>query len=342
MASNAKNYPDRARMKEVALHAGVSAMTVSRALRRPDQVSADTLQRVRKAVREIGYVPNHLAGGLKTSSRITLAAAIVPSIRNSLFATTIQGLTHALRKGGVNLMLGDSEYSHKDEESLIAAFLAQRPCGIVLHNSTHTSGARRLLQGAGIPVVEVGNLTTRPIDLMVSFSNRAAAKAMTEYLIGRGYKEVALVGLRLEGNERAQERHRGYRAALSEAGLFYDDDLFLETTGGFDSGARAIAHLLETRPTIDAVFFAGDVLAVGAMMECRRRNWAVPERVAIAGFDDWDISHQFETPITALDIPRYRIGEIAAHLILSRLEKKLSERVAPIDVGFRIVEREST
>ncbi|MEA2879268.1 MAG: LacI family transcriptional regulator, gluconate utilization system Gnt-I transcriptional repressor [Hyphomicrobiales bacterium] len=314
-------------------------MSVSRALRFPDQVSPQTLRSVQKAVRDIGYVPNQLAGGLK-ATRTKLAAAIVPSVRNSLFAGTLQGLTNALRKSGINLMLGDSQYSQIEEEALIAAFLAHRPCGLVLHNSTHTAGARRLLQNSGIPIVEVGDLIARPIDLMVSFSNFEAAKAMTEHLLDRGYQKIVFVGLKLAGNERVKARRRGYLEALTGAGLSGEAS-FLETEGGFESGAQAVVQVLEAQPNTDAIFFAGDVLAIGAMMECRRRGWPVPQRVAIAGFDDWEISRQFETPITALEIPRYRIGELAADLIHRRLNGEVG-RIKPIDVGFCIVEREST
>src|SRR5690242_4853504 len=125
----------QARMKEVALRAKVSPMSVSRALRSPDEVSSETLKRVQKAVREMGYVPNRLAGGLKAPSRTQLAAAIVPSVRNSLFAATLQGLTDTLRKRGINLMLGNSGYSPEEEESLVAAFLAHRPRGLFLHDT---------------------------------------------------------------------------------------------------------------------------------------------------------------------------------------------------------------
>jgi LacI family gluconate utilization system Gnt-I transcriptional repressor len=331
----------QARMKEVAVRARVSPMSVSRALRSPDQVSAETLRRVQKAVREIGYVPNRLAGGLKAPTRTQLAAAIVPSVRNSLFAATLQGLTDALRKKGISLMLGDSGYSDTDEETLIAAFLAHRPCGLTLHGTTHTAGARRLLQKSGIPVIETGNLTERPVDLVVSYSNFDAAKAMTEYLLRRGYRRVAFVGLPVAGNERVRERRRGYYAALAAAEISRDDALVLETVGGVENGARTLLQLMEIQPEVNAIFFAGDVLAIGAMMECARRGWDVPKRVAIAGFDDWEISRQFATPITTLDIPRYRIGERAAELMLRRLDGDKG-KIAPIDVGFRIIERQST
>jgi LacI family gluconate utilization system Gnt-I transcriptional repressor len=327
-------------MTEVAQRAKVSAMSVSRALRSPDKVSSETLRKVQKAVREMGYVPNRLAGGLK-ATRTQLAAAIVPSVRNSLFAATLQGLTDTLRKKGINLMLGDSGYSQQDEESLIATFLAHRPCGLVLHNTTHTAGARRLLRNANIPIVEMGNLISRPIDLVVSYSNFEAAKAMTSYLIGRSYRRIAFAGLPITYNERAAERQRGYRAALAEAKLPADETIIIETPGSFENGSEVMIRLMGLRPKIDAVFFAGDVLVIGAMMECIHRGWEVPKQVALAGFDDWEISKQFATPITALDIPRYLIGERAAGLMMRRLDGE-DEKIAPIDVGFRIIERKST
>lgn len=327
-------------MKEVALRAKVSAMSVSRALRSPDKVSSETLRKVQKAVREMGYVPNRLAGGLK-ATRTQLAAAIVPSVRNSLFSATLQGLADGLRKRGINLMLGDSGYSQQDEESLIGAFLAHRPCGLVLHNTNHTTSATRLLRNAGIPIVETGNLIRRPIDLVVSYSNLEAAKAMTNYLISRSYRRIAFVGLPIAHNERAMERQRGYRLALAEARLEIDENLIIETPGSFENGAASIVRLMGLRPKIDAIFFAGDVLVIGAFMECIHRGWDVPRQVALAGFDDWEISKQFATPITALDIPRHLIGQRAAELLLRRMDGD-DTPIPPIDVGFRIIERKST
>ena len=316
-------------------------MSVSRALRSPDQVSAETLRRVQKAVREMGYVPNRLAGSLKAPSRTQLAAAIVPSLQNSLFNGTMQGLTDTLRKKGINLMLGDSHYSREEEESLIAAFLAHRPCGLVLHDTVHTLRARQLLRNAGIPIIEIGNLGARPIDLVVSYSNYAASKAMTDYLIGRGYRQLAFVGLPSTENERSKERQRGFREALAAANLRYDETRIIETDGSFERGAQALVRLVGMKPKVDAIFFTGGVGPVGAMMECTRRGWAVPNKVAIAAFDDWAVSRLFKTPITALDIPRYQIGERAAELMLRRLDGD-SGRIPPVDVGFRIIERQST
>lgn len=344
MAKKRDNTPSgqHATMIDVARRANVSPMTVSRALRSPKTVRPDNLRRVEKAVREVGYVNNQLAGGLKAANRTKLVAAIIPTIQNWLFAATIQGLTDALRIHNISLMLGDSQYSQEEEERLIASFLAQRPSGIVLHNSTHTANSRRMLKAAGIPVVEVGDLVDRRIDLVVSFSNFEAAKAMTKHLIDRGYRTIGLVSVPLAGNERAEARRKGYLAAMSEARLPISEGLMLEALGDFDAGAKALVQLLEQRPDIDAVFLAGAQLAIGAALECRRRGWPVPQRVAIAGFDDWDVARQFETPITTLDIPRYEIGKVAAEFILRRLNGEPKGSIKPADLGFRLIQRAST
>lgn len=340
MPGKNRTKKSHARMKDVAALANLSAMSVSRALRAPDLVSSETLRRVQKAVRDLGYVPNRLAGGLKAPSRTQLAAAIVPSVRDSLFAATLQGITDTLRGRGINLMLGDSGYVQEDEESLIGAFLAHRPCGLFLHNTTHTRRAKQLLRNAGVPIVETGDLVGQPVDLVVSYSNFNAAKTMTEYLLGRGYRRVAFVGQVAAQNERAKERQRGYRAALAGAGISVDDELVIQTPGSYENGAQALVRLMALKPKVEAIFFAGDVLAIAAMLECVRRGWQVPKDIAIAGFDDWEVARQFVTTLTALEIPRYEIGKRAAELMLRRLDGEQG-RIAPVDVGFRIIERQS-
>jgi LacI family gluconate utilization system Gnt-I transcriptional repressor len=330
----------QARMQDVARRAKVSTMTVSRALREPSKVSKDTQRRIERAIQQVGYVPNELAGGLRKPSGTKLVAAIVPSVRNSLFAATSQGLSDGLRANGINLMLGDCHYSRDEESDLVTAFLGQRPCGIVLHDSVRSPRARKLLVKAGIPVVEVGDLTRRPLDMVVSYSNYAAARAMTRHLIERGYRKIAFVSLPSAITARAAARIKGYKVALVKAGRPVDPALVIEVEGGFASGATALVRLVKAGA--DAIFFAGDVLAVGAALECKRLGWAVPERVAIASFDDHEIAAQLAPRLTALRIPRYEIGRRAAELILDRHNGHRSRTPIAVDMGFEILAREST
>ncbi|WP_219929728.1 LacI family DNA-binding transcriptional regulator [Teichococcus aestuarii] len=332
--------PGGVRMRDVALRAGVSTMTVSRVLSDPGKVSAEVRQRVMAAIEAAGYVPNRLAGSL-SSRHSRVIGLIVPSLENSLFAPTIQGISEVLRRNGYQLMVADCGGSDAEEEALVTAFLAQRVAGLVLHNTRHTAAARAMIRRAGIPVVETGTLTPKPLDMVVSYSNHEASRAMTLHLHRLGYRRIGFVSLPAAGNNRALARQGGYRAALAEAGLPPEPRLMLEMPPGLPSGAEAVVRLAEGPVPADAIFFAGDVLAVGALFECQRRGWAVPGRVGIAAFDNIEILGQMVPPITTLRLPRAEIGRRAAEILLDRIQGRSAGPVR-VDLGFEIIQRAST
>ena len=209
------------RMKDVAARAGVSVMTVSRALSHPDKVSGETLRRVQSAVDAVLYVPNGLAGNL-SSRKSKAVGVIVPGINNSLYSSMIEAVSSTLRARGYHLMIADSGLNLENEEKAITSFLAQRVCGLILHNTQHTRKARSLISSIGVPTVEVGNLVERPIDLCVSYSNFDAAKAMTIHLGRLGYRRMAFVSLALGNNDRARKRRDGFLTGIRELGLAED------------------------------------------------------------------------------------------------------------------------
>ncbi|WP_422017598.1 LacI family DNA-binding transcriptional regulator [Reyranella sp.] len=328
------------KMRDIARHAGVSPMTVSRALRQPSAVSEEMRRKVDAAVREFGYVPNRIAGSL-SSNRSNVVGLVVPSIRNSLYASMIQSASDVLRANGLHLMIADSGHRLEDEEALVAAFLAQRVCGLILHNTIHSKRVRKLVEASGVPVIETGNLPADPLDMAVSYSNFEAARAMTLHLARLGYRKIGFVTLPVRNNDRSEERRRGYFAALAELGRPADESLVLEAAGGFSEGADALVRLAKAHPDLDAGFFAGEVLAVGALFECQRRGWAVPGRIAIASFDDVDLLRHAVPSVTTLRIPRQEIGRRSAELLVRRLQGAPAERTK-VDLGFEIVQRESS
>ena len=326
-------------MQDVAARAGVSVMTVSRALSDPDKVSQKTLERVRAAVNDIRYVPNEMAGNL-SSRRSKAVGIIVPGINNSLYSNTIQATSTALRARGFHLMIADSGQSLENEELAITGFLAQRVCGLILHNTQHTARARALISQIDVPTIEIGSLTENPLDHCVSYSNFAAAKAMTVHLGRLGYRRIGFVSLAIKNNDRARERLQGYLAGIDELSLPRDAGLAIESESGLKGGADAIKRILELRPETDAIFFAADVMAVGALFECQRRGWKVPSRIALASFDDVDLLRHVVPTITTLRIPREEIGRKSAEMLMARLEGRSLPKV--VDLGFEIIQREST
>ena len=330
----------RRRMEDVARRAGVSQMTVSRALRTPDKVAPGTRARIAAAVAELDYVPDMVAGGL-AAKRSRLVAVIVSTLENSIFAATVEGLSSVLREDGYAVLLGASGYSRETEEELIRAALGRRPDGLVLTGDLHTPAARRLLQASGIPVIETWELPEVPLDLAVGFSNRDAGAAMVRTLHDCGYRRIAFIGTAAEDDRRGRLRREGYRAALAELGAGPQRELTLSVTvAGITDGPMALDALLATHPDADAVFCVVDGLAAGLILACRRRGIDVPGQLAVAGFGDFDLAQPTGLDITTVRVSGLEIGQLASALLLTRLR---GERIACAvhDVGFSIIRRSS-
>ena len=332
-------YARRPRLLDVATAAGVSTMTVVRVLRDPLKVAAGTRARVEAILRETGYTPDLVARGL-ASNRSGMIAAIIPVLTNSLIAEIMQGLSEALAPRGFHLLLGASGFSLQEEEALVRAFLSRRVDGIYLSGVEHAAETVHMLQRAGIPVVEGGNLTKRPIDMLVGFSNVDAARAVTRYLVRREYAPIGYIGAFPRDNDRARDRRLGYERALAAARRSIDRALCVETTLDLGAGARAMATLLDRRPDVRAVFCSADALAVGALYECQRRRLAIPGDIAIAGFDDIPIAAQVVPALSTLRVPRYDIGRRAGEMLCDRLSgHRVRQRI--VDTGFELVPRDS-
>jgi len=327
-------------MQDVARMAGVSTITVSRALRMPDKVKAPTRERIDAAIRALGYVPDQIAGSL-SSRESRLVAALVSTMAGSIFASTVDGLAQALREQGHQLLLGTTEYSSESEEQLIATALSRRPDGLVLTSGEHTPAARQMLAHAAVPVVEVWDLPEQPIDMAVGFSNHEAGRAMTRFLFDTGRRRIGFVGAMQEGDRRGRLRLMGYEAALGELGLGAPRSVADAGIASMvERGARNFVELMQRWPDTDAIFCASDSVALGAVSEARRRGFAVPEQLAIAGLGDFDFAGEHGLALTTVRIPGYAIGAEAGRMIIRR---KQGDQDTPksVDVGFEIVRRGS-
>jgi LacI family gluconate utilization system Gnt-I transcriptional repressor len=331
--------PRRATLHDVARVAGVSAISVSRALRAPGLLAPATRRRIEQAVVATGYIPDLVARSFK--SRITgLVAAIVPSITNSVYADTLQGISDVMHANGRELMVGVSGLSLAQEESLVRTFLGRRPDGVIVTGTDHSPTTRSMLRRAGIPVVETWTLTPRPIDMNVGYSDEAACTAMVRHLHATGYRRIGFICGPTADNDRARRRLKGYRAACVQLGLPDGLAVVLESETDIDGGRLGLGQLLARDRRIDAVFCSSDVFAAGVLFECQRRGWRVPDRLAIAGFQGLPLAAAVHPAFTTVRIPRYEIGRNAAELLLASIR---GERIARrrVDVGFAIVQRES-
>src|ERR1700751_4031650 len=238
-------------LSAVAERAGVSAITVSRVVRLPDMVAPQTRPKVEAAMRELGYVPNQLAVGL-ARARTRSIGVLVPTIANSIFADTVQGLSDELEPLGYAVILAQSRYDPAREDRMLSALLSRRPEAIIMVGSPATEDGARLLRRSGIPIVETWELPPAPLDAVAGFDNFAAGLAVATHLIAQRRKSLAFIG---GDDPRATRRWKGFNDVALRAGLAAPRRLILERNA---SGSLvALAEL----PGVDAVFAANDAHA---------------------------------------------------------------------------------
>jgi LacI family gluconate utilization system Gnt-I transcriptional repressor len=329
-------------MADVARYAGVSAMTVSRALKQDARVSKETRERIEAAVSALGYVLDQSAGSL-SSGKTGFIAALVPSINNSNFSDTARGITDALERSGLQLLLGYTDYSVEKEEKLIESMLRRRPEGVILTGGTHTDKARRMLKHAGIPVVETWELPPDPIGQVVGFSNTEAMALLVRTLAAeRGYRKFGYIGGTTERDTRGNQRKQGFLRALAELGLPQGRLIsFGIPPISTEQGGQAVVSMLERWPDTDVVLCVSDLSAFGALMECRRRGLKVPEDIAIAGFGDYEISASCHPRITTINVGCYDIGRLAAERVLRAVQGDSGSLEEITLTPYRVILRES-
>lgn len=323
-------------LDDVAKLAGVSPITVSRALNYPNKVAAKTLEKINQAIARTGYVPNLLAGGL-ASKRSRLIAAIVPSIANSVYAETIKYFSEELRGSGYQVLLGESGFSEEQEEALISAVLSRRPDGIFLTGVNHSIACRRLLLAAKIPVVETWDISPSPLDVAIGFSHEQIGSSVARFLWSKGYRRIGIISAT---DHRAQVRQRAFIETLRGLGLSEVAVSPVPMPTSFKLGRDGLARLLDNGFAQGAVFCSSDTLAQGALAEAQSRGLSIPDQLAIIGFGDQPYAAHTFPSLTSVHFDRATIGRKAAIAILVRINgEHVAENV--IDVGYEIIERQS-
>ncbi|MFJ2983461.1 MULTISPECIES: LacI family DNA-binding transcriptional regulator [unclassified Pseudomonas] len=324
---------------DVAKVAGVSPITVSRALHRPEVVSKAAREKVLAAVREVGYVSNMLAGSL-ASNKSRLVAILLPTIANSIFADTVQALMDRLTAAGYQTLLGLTGYSAEQEEKLIEALLGRRPDGIVLTGTLHTEASRQRLAQSGIPVVESWDLSEDPLDMLVGFSHEAVGEAIARHLLGKGYQRYAVVSI---GDPRGLRRCNSLVAELARHGCQGIPTQILTPPATLEVGRTGLRQLLDQGYQPEVVVCSSDTIAQGVLAEAASRGLRVPQDLAVMGFGDLSSAAQVHPPLSTVRVDGTLIGEQIAQALLERFSYPAgSADPVRVDTGFTLIDRQST
>lgn len=329
----------RVTLADVALEAGVSPITVSRALRGERAVDVELVARVQVAAQKLGYVPDPAARAL-ASRHSSHVVVLIPMLSNALFVDLLEAVQRTLRPAGYQMLMGVTHYDPSEEEHLLREQLLHRPAGLLVTGLERNEATRALITESGVPCVHLMEASGSPGIHSVGFSQMDASADMTRHLVQRGYRRIAFAAAQLD--PRTLQRLAGWRRELTAAGLFEPTLEWLNPApSSMALGALMFEQIMGQQPAVDAIFFCNDDLAQGALLAALRLGVAVPQRVAIAGFNDLTGSEQMVPPLTTVHTPRAEIGSAAATMLLALMNGTQVESPC-VDLGYELLVRAST
>lgn len=320
----------RKTLSDVAVAVGVSKMTASRALRGDKDVSEATVDRVKKAAREIGYYGNQFASSL-SSTHTNLIGVVVPSLSNIVFPQVMSGVTDVLKGTAFQPVFGVTDYDHEVEYETLRNMLSWRPSGLIVTGLDQPPETRKLLADAGVPVVQIMDIDGDPIDANVGFSHAEAGYDIATALIEKGLKRAGYVGRNLDKDLRAGKRKLGFQNALRDQGLDFADTIDASSLEGGVADRSAVicgrlmtGLLLARQPELDCIYFSNDDLAFGGLCHCMSAGIDVPTDVVLAGFNGLSLIEGFPGKIATSRTARKEIGETAARIIVESQDRRRS------------------
>jgi len=327
-------------IKDVAREAGVSIATVSRVLNDIDVVNEDTKKRVTDAIKLLKYRPNIVARSLKTQRTKTIGI-LIPDISSQFYPEIVRGAEDVSNIYDYNVILCNSDFDPEKEKEYLRVLSEKMVDGIIYMSSSLNEEILELIDELSIKTILVETKDEKGTLPSVTIDNVSAVYDGTKYLIERGIKKLAFIGVEETAKNAWGDRFTGFKKAVEESGLSLDEDLMyfdsLKVKAGFDG----VVKLIESKKEFDGIVCASDEIAMGAINELRERDIKVPEDVSVIGFNNNFTASIFYPKITTISQPSYDMGSVAMRMLIKMLNKKELEQAHYV-LDYEIIKRNST
>ena len=335
MTVNKSNKNSKVSLAEVARAAGVSKMTASRVLRDEGGFSEKTRQKVMAQVDLLGYLPNRLATVFAGDKTSTFVGVSIPDLGNEVFAQVLEGIDRKLGSFGHQTVLGLTQYTYEEEENWIRTVLSWQPAGLILTGRSHSARSMEMLRNSGLPIVEIWDLNSSPLDMSVGINHFDSGFDMGRYLIGLGYRTLGYVGTLHDTANAATARLDGFTKAVEDGGGRVQKQLCLHDIASFYPGFYGTEQLLSAAGDVECIFYQNDSMAFGGLQFCTARGMTVPEDIGIAGWGDLPVASVLPKRLTSMHVSHLKLGQAAAEMMIGRLS---GEPVpACRDIGFHLI-----
>ncbi|CAI0713456.1 LacI family DNA-binding transcriptional regulator [Serratia proteamaculans] len=317
----------RVTLQDIALLAGVTKMTVSRYLRTPEKVAAETAAKIALVMKEVNFTDSDEA----RSTQKPRIGVLIPSFNNQIFADLLAGIESITLEHGYQTLVVNYDYSRQREEEHIIQLLTYPIAGLILTDSEHTLRAEKYLAAAKIPVAQVMDLEGPEGRIAVGFDNYQAGFDMTEALLASGKRQVVYFGAMSDARD--TKRFQGYCRAMEKQGLM-PRQITPHRVSSVSVGSDMLAMARQLYPDLDAILCTNDDLAVGVLQACLRLGLKVPQDIALSGFHGLDIGKATTPGIASVITPRFDMGKVATEILLKRI--KGVPCIERVDLHYRI------
>ena len=299
-------------------------MTVSRVLRGRGDVSQATREKVLLAAKELGYVPNKIAGAL-ASQRVNLVAVIIPSMSNMVFPEVMMGINEVLGSTDLQAVVGITNYLPEQEEKVLYQMLSWRPSGVIIAGLEHTDASSKMLHAAGIPIVEIMDTDGSPVDCAVGISHRRAGRQMAQEIISAGYRKIGFLGTKMPLDHRARKRFEGFTEALAKSGIEISDQEFYSGGSALAKGRDMTIEILSRSPDLDFLYYSNDMIGAGGLLHLLGQGIDIPQNIGLAGFNGVELLEGLPMQLATMDACRSEIGRRAAEVVCARIDGTFDE-----------------
>jgi LacI family transcriptional regulator/LacI family repressor for deo operon, udp, cdd, tsx, nupC, and nupG len=336
-----QKYTIMASMNDVARQAGVSIVTVSRVVNNNTNVNDATRSRVLKAIKELKYKPNRVAKRLRSKTLSgNLLGVMIPDIRNPFYVDVLRGIEDVAYKHSYAIIVCNFGQDEHKEHMYLDILQAESIDGLIVAPVREDDAKVRSLVETGLPLVCVDRgLSTVDVDVVL-VDNVKGAYLAVDHLAKKGYKKIAYIAGKPEIPS-SRYRAEGYRKALQDNGLLFDETLIKYGDSSHESGVRLSAELLVLQKRPDALFTGNNLITLGALETIHSQGLAIPGDIGIVGFDDMSWSSSLNPPLTAVRQPAYEIGKRAAELLIQRISEPQRATISMM-LNTELIVRKST
>lgn len=330
---------------DIAEKLNLATSTISRALKDHHTISDKTIKKVKQTAKEMGFVPNTLAAGLRGNKSRTIGI-LIPTVTQPFLSSLISGIEITAQKSEYSVLIMQSHDSYEMEVNLAKSLYSNRVSGVICSLAMETKDTSHFKQFSNnnIPLVFVDRVPRDYDTFRVVINNYLAGYKATKHLIEQGCKRIAHLTAGSEFGTLYNERKRGYMDALIEHELPVDEKLIInlkEMT--YEDGVKACNQLFDFKIRPDGLFAPGDILAVSAVQTAKKRGIKIPEEFAVIGFNDDPISKIIEPNISTITHPAEKMGKAAAELIIKNLKSVKEEDAKEITfLNTQVLIRESS